>query len=92
MSSPKVSSNFEDAMQELEKITKNLESGTLSLDDAVQAYEKGMHLSRLCQEILKKAEYKLEYIRRNDSGEIETKPIPNEELETNALSQERLFQ
>lgn len=70
---------FEEAIEELEKITRDLENGNLSLDESIQSYEKGMELKKLCLGILEKAEKKLEYLeRKEDEWELKRKPI-NEE-------------
>ncbi|MGB1905783.1 MAG: exodeoxyribonuclease VII small subunit, partial [Spongiibacter sp.] len=41
--------NFESALTELEALVQHMESGELSLEDSLQAFEKGMQLSRDCQ-------------------------------------------
>ncbi len=43
---------FEELMKELEEIVKQLESGTLSLEQAIEKYQRGMELSALCKEKL----------------------------------------
>ncbi len=50
---------FEDAMTSLEKITKELESDDLSLDESLNKFEEGMKLSKTCSEILDSAEKKI---------------------------------
>ena len=50
---------FEDAMTELEKIAEELENDDLDLDTSVKKFEKGMELSKQCNEILEKAEKKI---------------------------------
>lgn len=50
---------FEETMESLEKIVKELESGNLSLDDSIQKYTKGLELSKHAYELLKNAESKL---------------------------------
>ena len=39
--------SFEEALQELETVVRQLETGKVKLDDAVQAYEKGVNSCRL---------------------------------------------
>ena len=73
--SKKKEPTFEEALEELEEITRNLESGSLTLDDSIRSYEKGMELKKICSEILKKAEKKLEYIEKNEKGEILTRSL-----------------
>lgn len=84
--------SFEEAIRQLEDITRQLERGSLSLNDSVRAYEKGMQLSRLCSEMLKKAEGKLESIEANGEGKLERKNIELEEGERGSVEQNRLFQ
>lgn len=47
---------FEQALEELEKIVKELESGTLSLEDSVKKYNQGTELAGFCSKELKRAE------------------------------------
>ena len=43
---------FEELLKELEEIVKELESGTLTLDESIKKYQRGMELSNLCKEKL----------------------------------------
>jgi exodeoxyribonuclease VII small subunit len=43
---------FEELLKELEEIVKELESGNLSLEDAIKKYQRGMELSVQCKEKL----------------------------------------
>lgn len=53
---------FEDAMKELERIVKDLESGQVKLDEAVKAYERGAALKKHCEAKLADARMKVEKI------------------------------
>ena len=53
---------FEEAMKELEKIVRDLESGQVRLDDAVKAYERGAALKKHCEAKLADARAKVEKI------------------------------
>ncbi len=53
---------FEEAMKELEKIVRDLESGQVRLDDAVKAYERGAALKKHCESKLADARAKVEKI------------------------------
>ncbi len=64
--------SFEEAMQQLENIVRELESGKIKLDDAVNAYEKAVALKQLCESKLKAAQLKIEKIEISPSGEIST--------------------
>ena len=60
--------NFEKAMDRLESIVEQMESGKLPLDDLIVRYEEGMNLVKVCQERLSNAEQKIEIIARNSAG------------------------
>ncbi len=46
---------FEEYLKELEDIVKELETGELSLDEAIKKYQRGMELSALCKDKLLQA-------------------------------------
>ena len=60
--------SFETAMDRLEKIVEQMESGQLPLEDLIVRYEEGMNLVKVCQERLASAEQKIEIITRNNAG------------------------
>jgi exodeoxyribonuclease VII small subunit len=60
--------NFETAMDRLEAIVEQMESGKLPLEDLIVRYEEGMNLVKVCQERLVSAEKKIEIIARNSAG------------------------
>ena len=62
--------SFEDAINELEKIVDELEGNEISLDEAVNAYERGSKLKNICQERLNEAKMKVEKIKDFDKDEI----------------------
>ena len=66
--------NFEGAMDRLEKIVEQMESGKLPLEDLIVRYEEGMNLVKICQERLANAEQKIEIIARDRAG----KPVIKE--------------
>lgn len=68
---PAPEANFEQAMQRLEKIVEEMESGELPLEELILRYEEGMKLAKVCQERLASAEQRIEIITRNSAG----KPI-----------------
>ena len=51
--------NFEETMNELEKIVQTLESGKLNLDDSIKEFEKGIKLSKSASKYLEDAEKKI---------------------------------
>lgn len=65
---------FETALNELEALVHNMESGELSLEDSLKSFEKGMQLSRDCQQALLQAEQKIEVLMEKD-GELSASPL-----------------
>ena len=62
--------DFEKALQELEELVTSMEEGDLTLEDSLQAFEKGIKLTRECQTALKKAEQKVQVLI-NENGDTE---------------------
>ena len=60
MASSKKSVNFERNLEQLEALVAEMESGELSLEDSLSAFEKGIKLTRQCQDALQKAEQKVQ--------------------------------
>jgi exodeoxyribonuclease VII small subunit len=56
---------FEEAMKELQGIVQSMENQVLSLDDALRAYERGMLLSRVCQQKLDDAQLQVQVLQDN---------------------------
>ncbi|MCW8399739.1 exodeoxyribonuclease VII small subunit [Legionella sp. PATHC038] len=54
--------HFEQSIMELEEIVRQLEKGELSLEDSLKQFEKGISLARRCQDVLQKAEQKIEIL------------------------------
>ncbi|GAA5317042.1 MAG: exodeoxyribonuclease VII small subunit [Candidatus Pelagadaptatus aseana] len=62
MAAQKKSQDFEKSMQELEKLVTALEQGDLSLEKSLEAFEKGVKLTRECQDRLAAAEQKVQLL------------------------------
>ena len=58
--------NFEQALENLEELVTAMEEGELSLEESLQAFEKGIKLTRECQTALKKAEQKVQVLINED--------------------------
>ena len=58
--------SFEDALAELERIVKSLESGQQKLEDAIGAYERGTRLRQHCESKLSTAEQRVQAIVAGD--------------------------
>jgi len=57
---------FEQALQRLEEIVKSLEDETPKLEQALDAYEEGTTLARLCLERLDAAELRVDELSLDD--------------------------
>lgn len=67
--------SFEEALEQLETLVRNLESGRIKLDDAVEAYEKAVALKKFCEDKLKAAQLKIEKIETAPNGELQLTPL-----------------
>ena len=59
---------YEQQLQQLETLIKQLENGDLSLDQTLAAYEQGIALIRACQQQLEHAEQRIRLLTQDDSG------------------------
>jgi exodeoxyribonuclease VII small subunit len=66
--------SFEDALEELETIVRDLESGNRKLDDAIKAYERGAELKKHCEEKLRAAQGRIDKISLAPDGTPQTEP------------------
>jgi exodeoxyribonuclease VII small subunit len=54
--------SFEQALSELEALVERMEQGDLSLEESLKSFERGVELTRSCQEALSAAEQKVEIL------------------------------
>ncbi len=67
--------SFEEALGELEKIVRQLESGGADLKTSIESYERGMALKKLCETKLKEAQGRIEKITLSADGTAQTAPF-----------------
>jgi exodeoxyribonuclease VII small subunit len=67
--------DFEKSLDELEKLVNDLERGELSLEQSLTAFERGVNLTRECQQALKTAEQRVDQLVENSDGTLETRPF-----------------
>jgi len=65
---------FEEAMEKLETIVAKLESGDVPLEEAIELFQEGMRLSRICSQKLETVERKIEMLLEED-GQMTKKPF-----------------
>ncbi|MBQ7413348.1 MAG: exodeoxyribonuclease VII small subunit [Alphaproteobacteria bacterium] len=64
---------FEEAMEELETVVRQLESGKIKLDEAVAVYDRGVRLKRFCADKLAAAQSTIDKLVIGKDGTISGK-------------------
>ena len=62
---------FEEAMKSLEETVSKLESGDVSLEEAMELFEKGVGLSKTCQKLLSEAQLKVTKLIADSDTEVD---------------------
>jgi exodeoxyribonuclease VII small subunit len=62
---------FESALTELEQVVDRLESGELSLEESLEAFEKGVGLVKYCNQKLNEVEKKVEILIKDKEGKLQ---------------------
>lgn len=62
--------SFEASLEELEKVVRELESGELPLERALELFERGVTLSETCRKQLEEAETRIEILLKR-AGKIQ---------------------
>ncbi|MBD9415734.1 exodeoxyribonuclease VII small subunit [Pseudomonas sp. PDM16] len=78
MARKKAAVDFEKSLADLQTLVERLESGELSLEDSLTAFEQGIGLTRDCQSALAQAEQKVQQLLERD-GELEEVPFEADE-------------
>ncbi|MCB0075958.1 MAG: exodeoxyribonuclease VII small subunit [Anaerolineales bacterium] len=66
---------FEAAYGELEAVVAALESGDISLEEALTLYERGHRLAQQCGEMLDNAELRISQLQDEEDGSISRLPF-----------------
>ena len=72
---------FEEALQKLEQIVQEMESGDLPLEEILKKYEEGSKLVQLCSAKLHEAEKRIEVLMKQKNGSLSLKPFEEKEIE-----------
>ena len=75
--------NFESAMEEIEQVVEQIESGELSLEESLAAYEKGVGLVKFCYQKLNEVEKRIEFLVKDKEGRLQMKVLENLPAEDN---------
>jgi len=68
---------FEDELKDLEAVVARIDSGELSLEESIDAFERGIGLVRALNHKLDEIEKKVEVLVKNAQGELRTTPYQN---------------
>ena len=69
---------FEKALAELEKLVAQMEGGKLSLEQALEAHQRGLELARYCQERLQAAQRQVQVLEGEVLKKLAADPEPGE--------------
>ncbi len=74
----KKSFNLEKSLAELESLVGTMEQGELSLEESLKSFERGVLLTRTCQQALQEAEQKIQILSANNT-EAKLEPFEDQE-------------
>ena len=63
--------DFEKSLEKLEKIIEALEDGESPLNESIKTFEEGVKLTKHCQDLLSKAEFKIQKLLEKDDGSLD---------------------
>lgn len=69
---------FEDALEKLEKIVRDMEAGEMPLDSALKSFEEGIRLIRFCSAKLDETQRRVEQLLENENS-LQTKHFQDED-------------
>ena len=67
--------SFEQAMENLENMAQELETGDLSLDQSISSFEQGMKLAKFCEDSLNAISGRVEKVMKDFSGKKKITPL-----------------
>ena len=78
MAAKKKHVDFEKALQDLEALVEQMESGELTLEESLESFEKGVKLTRDCQKLLTEAQQRVDILLEKN-GEPGLEPFVEDE-------------
>ena len=70
--------DFETSLKKLEKIVSDLENGDLPLEESIKTFEEGVKLTKHCQNLLSKAELKIQKLVESKDGSVDLETFDEE--------------
>jgi exodeoxyribonuclease VII small subunit len=78
MSKQENNKDFETSLKKLEKIVSDLENGYLPLEESIKTFEEGVKLTKHCQNLLSKAELKIQKLVESKDGSVDLETFDEE--------------
>ena len=78
MSKQEDNKDFETSLKKLEKIVSDLENGELPLEESIKTFEEGVKLTKHCQNLLSKAEIKIQKLVESKDGSLDLETFDDE--------------
>jgi len=78
MSKQENNKDFETSLKKLEQIVSDLENGDLPLEESIKTFEEGVKLTKHCQNLLSKAELKIQKLVESKDGSIDFEAFEDE--------------
>ena len=78
MSKQENNKDFETSLKKLEQIVSDLENGELPLEQSIKTFEEGVKLTKHCQNLLSKAELKIQKLVESKDGSIDLEAFDDE--------------
>ena len=78
MSKQENNKDFETSLKKLEQIVSYLENGDLPLEESIKTFEEGVKLTKHCQNLLSKAELKIQKLVESKDGSIDLEAFEDE--------------
>ena len=78
MSKQENNKDFETSLKKLEKIVSDLENGDLPLEESIKTFEEGVKLTKHCQNLLSKAELKIQILVESKDGSVDLETFDEE--------------
>jgi exodeoxyribonuclease VII small subunit len=82
---------FEESLNELERIVKQLENGDLPLEESLKLFEEGVKLSRSCRERLAVAERRIEVLMKDTNGDLRIDSLEIDDPQEKSSSKRIVF-
>ena len=75
------SKSFEENLSRLEEIVKQLEDGSVPLEESMKLFQEGTALAASCNELLDKAELEIVKLTKGPDGTLQEVPFAHENLD-----------